>query len=774
MIRFFLSLSSKIALIYILFSQISFHAMAQQKEQWKGQWIGLEKFDTKESNVWAGFKKEFEISTLPKKAVAKIAVDSKYWLYLNDKLVVFEGGLKRGPNRNDTYYDEVDLAPYLKKGKNTLAIKVWYFGKQGFSHHSSGTLGLLFDLKTNYLNVYSDGSWIVKRLNEYTTAPSPEPNFRLSESNILYDARIADQLWYTKSVDKRGFDKVKIYGSYGVAPWNNLHKRSIPLWKDYGMKSFPANAIVRKGDTVRCKLPYNMQFTPYFDIESDAGIKIELFTDNYFIYTGTSERNIRAEYITTKGRQQYESDGWINGHEMYFILPENVKINSLKYRETGYAADFTGQFESNDVFLNKLWKKAARTLYVTMRDTYMDCPDRERAQWTGDAVIQAQESYYALSPSSRALCQKWLHELIDWQKPTGEIYAPVPSGNWDKELPDQTLASIGYYGVWMYYLHTGDKELLSRSYQPIQRYLALWEKESTGLVKMRAGGWQWGDWGDNKDMLLLYNMWYYLAIKGSYLMANELGYNSEANRLKAEMDSFKLSFNKLFWTGKQYRDPAYTGETDDRVHALAVVSDIAAPEKYPAILDVFKKEYHASPYMEKYVYEAMYKMGQPVLANERHKRRFEGMVNNPNFSTLFEGWGVGKEGFGGGTVNHSWSGGGLTVLSSEVSGIKPLRPGFARFAVSPQLGDLSVVKATVPTVRGNIQIDLKQSVGMFNMNLTVPKSTTAVFKLPKPEYRRITLNNKSLGEVLRVRTDVQLKGDVIILPNGKWVVSIAY
>jgi alpha-L-rhamnosidase len=28
-------------------------------------------------------------------------------------MAVFEGGLKRGPNRTDTYYDEIDLRPFL-------------------------------------------------------------------------------------------------------------------------------------------------------------------------------------------------------------------------------------------------------------------------------------------------------------------------------------------------------------------------------------------------------------------------------------------------------------------------------------------------------------------------------------------------------------------------------------------------------------------------------------------------------------------------------------
>ncbi len=32
-----------------------------------------------------------------------------------------------------------------------------------------------------------------------------------------------------------------------------------------------------------------------------------------------------------------------------------------------------------------------------MRDTYMDCPDRERAQWWGDEVNEVRRGVYSLS-----------------------------------------------------------------------------------------------------------------------------------------------------------------------------------------------------------------------------------------------------------------------------------------------------------------------------------------------------------------------------------------
>ena len=47
--------------------------------------------------------------------MARIACDSKYWLWINGDLVVFEGQLKRGPTPSDTYFDEIDLSQKLKK-----------------------------------------------------------------------------------------------------------------------------------------------------------------------------------------------------------------------------------------------------------------------------------------------------------------------------------------------------------------------------------------------------------------------------------------------------------------------------------------------------------------------------------------------------------------------------------------------------------------------------------------------------------------------------------
>lgn len=716
-----------------------------------------------EPNTWIAYRKTVELAELPGGEIfADIAADSKYRLWINGRQVVFEGGLKRGPNPSDTYFDRVDIAPFLNPGSNSIAVLVWYFGKEGFSHKSSGQAGLLFECPG--AGIASDGTWQCTVLPEYGTAGDPQPNYRLPESSILYDARRARDGWWQPDYDFTDMAFAAEISGAEDGPWGKLVERPILQWKDFGLNDYTDIHTVCGPlyDTVICTLPYNAQITPYFDIEAGEGDHIVMVTDNYLYYNG-GETNLRGEYIARQGRQQYENPGWLNGHKVYYLFPKGVKVHSLKYRETGYDTEFEGTFRCSDPFFNTLWEKSVRTLYITMRDTYMDCPDRERAQWTGDAVNESGEAFYVLSRSSYALSRKWLYETIGgWQREDGSIYSPTPSGNYFSELPAQSLATVGYYGLWTYYLYSGDIRPVEDLYDNVKRYLALWENDEQGLVKYREAGWNWGDWGDNRDMLLLYNLWYYLAAEGMYHSAQALGREDDAVYYQSYIDRFEEAFNACFWTGSEYRDPEYTGATDDRVHALAVLAGVAGEEKYPAILEVFKTQEHASPYMEKYVFEAMMRMGYASEAMGRHKKRFGKMVEFP-LTSLFEGWGIGPEGFGGGTVNHAWSGGGLTILSQYVCGVAPTSPGWETMHILPVPGYLTDAEISVPTVRGTVESSFTADGEDFTLNVSIPQVRSCVVGVPADGAGSVFLNGELVwtgGEFVENRTGAVLRGDI--------------
>lgn len=704
----------------------------------EANWITADDSTCNERNVWIEFRKDFDLKKKVKKAEAKIAADSKYWLWINGEMAVFEGGLKRGPNRNDSYYDIIDLAPYLKKGKNDIRLLLWYFGKSGFSHNSSGKSGIIFDAPE--IGLTSDRTWLSQRLDAFQTADKPKPNYRLSEANIRYDARLEGQDRLKPSVE---------IGRWGDQPWGGLVLRPIPQWKDYGIVevAFTETSDDQGNKILAARLPYNTQMTPVIDVTDAAGgTLIRMETDHIM---GGSEPCIRAEYITKEGRQKYESLGWMNGDELRIIYPaeSGIVINSVGYRETGYDCEFEGRFTCSDETINRFWGKAMRTLYVNMRDTYFDCPDRERAQWWGDVTVLIGQSFYQLSPDANALVRKAIHELVDWQRADGTIYSPVPSGTWKNELPAQMLSSVGPYGFWYYYMHTGDKETIEYVYPAVRKYLSVWTLDEDGLTVGRKGGWSWGDWGTNIDLRLLLAAWHYLALQAATDMAELTGNKADIPEYTRIRESIYKAFN-THWNGYAYRYPSYQGATDDRVQAMAILSGLADEDKHEQIFQLLKTQKHASPYMEKYVLEALVKKGHGEFAIERFKKRFGPMIADSLHTTLFEGWEEG--GYGGGSTNHAWSGGMLTVIAENICGVRPTVPGWKEFEICPY-PVISECSITIPSVAGMISSSFKDNEEAFVMNVSIPKGTTATVMVPQQEYSSITLGGKPAGRQMTLK-----------------------
>lgn len=698
--------------------------------EWQAQWIGTAaSAEQAPANAWYCYRKTVTLPENPTRVEARIAVDSKYWLWVNGDPVIYEGQLKRGPTPEDTYFDRVDLSGHLHRGVNTIAVLVWYFGKEGFSHKSSGQPGLVFQMDADNKTVLSDHSWKVIRDPAYESTGAPHPNYRLPESNIRYDARKSLGHWMDPGYDDSKWEQATEYGRPPAKPWHHLWERPTPQWKASDLRDYEnAEALpsVSDGVTIVADLPYNAQVSPYLKIDAPAGLTIDMRTDDY--YSG-ERASLRAEYVTKEGVQEYESYGWINGRQMYYAIPDGVKILALKYRETGYNTDFTGSFVCEDPFYNKLWTKAQRTLYITMRDTYMDCPDRERGQWWGDAVNELGESFYALDTRSHLLAKKGILELVHWQRPDSTIFSPVPAGNYDSELPLQMLNSVGKFGFWNYYFHTGDLATIEEAYPHVRKYLAVWKLQGNGLVQEREGGWQWVDWGDNKDLPVLYNAWYVLALQGAIRMAQVTGHTEDIAGYRETIATIKQNFNRTFWTGSAYRSPDYQGETDDRGNALAVLAGLADSTKYPAIQAVLKKEMHASPYMEKYVLESLFVMGQTQQALDRMRTRYTPMVKM-GISTLPEGWTLNRTD----TYNHAWTGGPLTLLSQYAAGVAPESPAYQTYHVLPQMGNLHIIRVTVPSVKGDIRVSLNRTENALAMQVVSPAQTTAVVGVPRDVF----------------------------------------
>lgn len=702
-----------------------------EKTEWQAKWIWDSKNLT-EKNVWMCFSKKVALDNLPEELIAHISADSKYWLYINGEPVIFEGSVKR--DNGFGYYDSVDIAPYLKEGENSICALVWFWGSEkNYSYNSSGQGGFIFEAVGEGVAILSDSSWNVKKHSAYVNSLFNQPNYRLPEYSIHYDAREELGDWLNASYDHSAWENATEYAVGGEGAYGKLYSRGIPLLKDYGLKDYEnskdyVNHAVKKlgGEKITVNIPYNAQFTPYLKIISPAGKKIRIITENTLI-TGA----VSTTYITKDGEQEFEALGWINGEHVTYKIPRGVTIVALKYRETGYNSNFAGDFKCEDEFMNTLWQKSLRTLYVTMRDNYMDCPDRERAQWWGDATSEMIMTMYSMDSSSYLLYQKGVEAMLSHVDDTNVLQTVVPISGDYFELPVQQLAGI--IGFLTYYEYTGDKAFIERVYNASINYLKLWEMDEDNLVKHREGSWDWPDWGKKADMTAIENAWVYYALTATEKMAEIIGKAEDRSFIAGRKQAIASGY-KALWTEDGYKSNDVK-KPDDRANALAVLAGLATPEQYPTILNVLVTTKNASPYMEYYVLEALCAMGKYQEAKERIKDRYEGMVNE-DYSTLWEFWNAWQ-----GTKNHAWSGGPLVIMSKHFAGITPLGAGYERVKIAPQYALYDSLNCTVPSVKGLITLDYKKVDGNYVINVTTPEGIAV--EIHAPQGAEVKLNGKA-------------------------------
>jgi alpha-L-rhamnosidase len=722
--------------IYLFVAALFFYNSIHAMDFDSTKWISIDPPAVK-SNLWVCFRKSLELSSHPGHAEFYIAVDSKYWLWINGQMVIFEGELKRGPNPEDTYYDKVDIQKYLKKGKNTISILMWYWGRSGFSHLSSGKPGLLAKLQLKDQIISSDESWRVKIHPAYGESGPPYPNPRLSEFNIHFDGRHDISGWEKPGYDDHNWSFATVLGKYPCEPWNKLIERPIPNWYQSAISKYDSVTYVRTDSNVivRAKLPLNISITPYLKIKAAEGKLIDIRTDNY---KGGSEYNVRAEYITKNGVQEFEAFNYVNGHSVLYTLPKGVEVIALGYRETRYNTRHIGSFKCSDPFYNQLWTKSLNTMNLNMRDAIQDA-DRERSQWWGDAVIVSGEIFYSCDTNGIKIITKAIRNLVDWKEPGGILHSPVP-GIHKKELPAQMLAAVGKFGFWNYYFYTGDYTTIQYVYPTVKEYLSLWTLGDSGLVNHRSGNWDWYDWGNNIDIPVMENAWYCLALESAANMATLLGLKDDAFHFQKRRQRITDAVNTYLWNGSEYRTPTYKGNTDDRANGLAVLAGFAKDEKWPSIRRFLNSYSNAGPYMEKYILESFFQQGDATSALVRMKERYETMVNS-KLTTLWEDWRVG--GSGGGSINHGWAAGPLTLLSEYVAGIQPGDAGWKTFIVKPQLAKLKWLNCVVPAGTKTISVAINKTNTGIEMSVNNTLGCNYMVAIPKAaNTKKIIIDNR--------------------------------
>lgn len=493
--------------------------------------------------------------------------------------------------------------------------------------------------------------------------------------------------------------------------------------KDYGLKEYiylskDLPHTENKPWKLVCQMPYNCHFQPWIQLRTDEEKTISFNSSNPLVLYLTKTENATVK----PGEKIYEAKNWISGEGAVYTIPAGVTVEAVKYRETGYNTTFAGSFECDDNDYNILWNKAARTGYICMRDHFYDCPDRERVGFWGDGTPELDQCFYAFDTLSYSLCKDL-------------VLRPLQAGFY----PGQQLEFLGRYGLWFYYMHTGDLQSLATMYESTKNFL--FNTYKPGKKN------QWFDWGKEiKDIAVTENSFLYIDLGTLKSIALLTGHEADTAVITAKMDSIKTNFNKEFWKGGYYMS-TQVNSPDDRANAMAVNAGLAEPAKWEAICkNVLLKERNASSFFDRWVFEALSKMGCEQDALLRMYDRYKTMIP-ASFSTLWEHydrwWASRKDAFDdASSLNHGWNPP-VIFLSQTIAGISPEKPGWEEYHVFPKEAFLKSIKVVVPTIHGNIKMNLKKTAAAYSIALSSPDKTTAIVGIPKKSFssiRNITVN----------------------------------
>lgn len=465
-------------------------------ESWKiftGQMPYLVKPEEK-LNPCLYFRREFSVSSKVKKATAYATAHGIYELCING--MPFGYPLAPGYTKYADYqeYQTYDVTCALREGVNVLGAVVadgWYTGKiglMGAGNQYGDTTAFLMQLELEY----EDGTVFVIGTDEaFTAGPG---------AYLYADLYVGE-----------GYDASKEPTGWMEPGYQNPEWKPV-LVKDYGYRQLrgtadePAACIrIRKPKEVLCSpkgemiLNVGENISGYVSVTGilKAGEKIILEYCEVLDKEGNFLRNIL-------GQNKNQTDVYIAGYDGFFSYCPKFTFHGFQYvKVTGLshvsvdsfqvhvlASDLerTGTFVCSDARFNQLQENIFRSQQGNMLYIPTDCPQREKAGWTGD--MQAYTPTAAYLMDVEAFLEKWLANMRLEQTEDGRIPDVIP------DIPSNRLISaneehcssgwgdacvIVPYRLYQVY---GNKKILRDNYQMMLRWMVYVEhKAATELPK---------------------------------------------------------------------------------------------------------------------------------------------------------------------------------------------------------------------------------------------------------------------------------------------------
>ncbi len=439
-----------------------------------------------------------------------------------------------------------------------------------------------------------------------------------------------------------------------------------------------------------------------------------------------------------------------------------VMLMEAAMRTVGYPVDDVATFECADPTLNRIWEVSRYTTQLLMQYGYQDCLKREEGTLNFNSFNYAARAA-AQCFGDHALARRALRVALGTQNESGWFQGQGVSGLNSDEPTEMLWAAVFLHDQ---YLYSGDDGFLRQSFEGIEEALRYHAKAINRHGLLDGGNWPvfrqgQGVYLDDVQLSGPYlgffpgelagdNILYAAALGSAAALATALGLEERAAFYTRKAARVRRALNRRLWDprARRYADwrrgderaatghPIFTiaalyfelpdeGQAGDALRFL--LDEVGLPDEdnaaYP--LGTFGFYY--------YLLEVLFRYGRDDLAYEL-LRRYYGRWLELGATTFGEHFALsdykGQAALDREYEVHGYGTSAHLHFYSNILGLRPAAPGFARVEVAPHPGDLPWARGEVATPRGPIRVSWQTQGDTFTLEVEAPEGVDCEVRAP--------------------------------------------
>jgi hypothetical protein len=445
--------------------------------------------------------------------------------------------------------------------------------------------------------------------------------------------------------------------------------------------------------------------------------------------------------------------------------PGKVQIGKLSLRLYQAMPNGSGSFICSDSKLNRIYRSALGNVGANMADLFMDCPDRERGAYFGEACWMGPMALYAIGDLSvvARTCRLAAQTQGFCPKTPGMVSTVIGSNLKDHEWYFSTGQPHFILLVLMYTEYSGDPSLLRELLPAIRKVIEQFEAyiNAEGVLEAVPSRMAWVDWSltDTVEggVSLGLNCTYLKSLFELYRITGEPVYLEKAQNLRNSLNAlshFKLGPAK---EGSYFYPDGYRRENgklqsvysvSETIQYFALWSGLPDPDRAEGIWRHLRhsaapfpdrKETETTVLMKKggsfsFFQRLLFAVGNGDFdLAVRDLRQIGDYMASREPGTLWEQFFDSSFSLCHGSV--SWMG---AFITEYCLGIRPgQNGGFSRMVIEPHGDrDLTWANGYITTLQGRVNVSWHLRDLEYTLKVGLPDHTAADVILP-PEARKV-------------------------------------